>query len=125
MTSTAAFGYSFLLRRNIFAVTYAKDQGLIKLSHLSKSLKLKEQLVSLDRIVPVLKQGKNLKIQVKDEKYGEHLIHSLFLNRRGNYLNRKCLENIVKGLETPKKASEKVSVQFKSIPDIQKLSSQK
>lgn len=97
---------------------------MLKLFYLSKTFRLREQLVSLDRIVPVLKQGRNLKIQVKDEKYGEHLIHSLFLNRKGNYLNRKLLENIVKGLETPKTSSKKVDIQFKTIPDIQKLSSQ-
>lgn len=90
---------------------------------MNKFLKLTEKTVHLEMINPLVRQGRNLKMSLKDERFGDQLSHLFYLDRTGKYMNRKFLEDIVKGIHKPTSSLKGENTIFKAPPSIRGLDS--
>lgn len=85
---------------------------------MTKFLTLSEKSIPLKMINPWLKQGKNLKLSVKDARFGDQLAHFYYMDRNGKYINRKFLEDIAKGFHKSTEVGKETNVIFKEPPSI-------
>jgi hypothetical protein len=102
MSSTIPLAYFYAIRRNIFQVSVLKESRQLVLSHLGKGLSLVETKIKFDDIEPISRLSKNLRIMLHNRS--TNTLDTIYLERRGKYLNRQFLEEIAKGVHT--KAAE-------------------
>lgn len=103
MSCTIPLVYFFAIRRNVFKVSFLKSEGQLVLSHLGKSLKVIETKVKLEDIEPVSRLNKNIRLLIHQRQ--TNTLDTIYLDRKGKYLNRSLLEDIAKGVLSPKPAS--------------------
>lgn len=95
--------YFFAIRRNIFQVSILKSERALVLSHLGRGLRLVESKVKLDDIEPLTKLNKNLRLMINRRE--TNTLDTLYLERRGKYLDRELLEKVARGqLSQPSQA---------------------
>jgi hypothetical protein len=96
--------YALYLKKNIFNVTLERDKVVV--TTLSPLLyRTEDELIPLARIHPEPRQGKWLRIIVRDAKYGDKKLKTLYLERTGKFVQYRQLESIVKTGSAPPPSS--------------------
>ena len=98
MSSTIPLAYFYAIRRNVFQVSILKESRQLVFKHLGKGLSLVETKIKLDDIEPISRISKNLRIMINNRS--TNTLDTIYLERRGKYLNRQFLEEIAKGVHT-------------------------
>jgi len=105
--------YFFAIRRNIFQVSFLQSERALVMSHLGKGLRLIETKVKLDDVEPLTKLNKNLRLMIHRRE--TNTLDTLYLERRGKYLDRELLEKIARGhLSVPQQTSSAASASASS-----------
>lgn len=97
--------YAMYLRKNVFQV--ALRENSLVLTTLSPFLsRTNETTIPLGLVHPEPRQGKWLRLIVRDTKYGDRKLRTLYLERAGQFLHYRQLEAIVKtGAQLPAEKS--------------------
>lgn len=108
MSCTIPLAYFFAIRRNVFKVSFLKSERQLVLSHLGKSLRMIETKVKLEDVEPVSRLNKNIRLLIHQRQTST--LDTIYLDRKGKYLNRSLLEDIAKGIFSPKPATPNPSL---------------